>query len=295
MAISASFVLFVLVVIVLFLLIGKRKLSRLTSLKKKVVVTFAYAPTKLNYDNVVRAIENFSIRNLIGTGGFGSTYKVELDPSFLAVVKRLSIGRFQGIRQFNAEIRPLERKFGIRTFGNLETFIHERSGNNVEWSVIHKIAIDMAQALSFLHYSCVSRIVHHDIKPSNILLYEEFNAYLLDFRLAQLLEVFETHATTVITSAFGYVAPEYATTCRVSDKADAYSFGRSLILKCETQLNASSWSIAENQTFASLTGTYNLKSISAIVPIDMIINVTINQHVVEAAEHIGSLMSVLAV
>ncbi|CAL5368733.1 unnamed protein product [Camellia sinensis] len=109
--------------------------------------------------------------------------------------------------------------------GNLETFIHERSGNNVEWSVIHKIAIDMAQALPFLHYSCVSCIVHRDIKPSNILLYEEFNAYLSDFTLAQLLEVFETHATTDVASTFGYVAPEYATTCRVSNKANVYSFG----------------------------------------------------------------------
>lgn len=104
MAISASFVLFVLVVIVLFLLIGRRKLSRLTSLKKKVVVAFAYAPIKLNYDNVVRATGNFSIRNLIGTGDFGSTYKAELVPDFLVAVKRLSVGRFQGIRQFNAEI-----------------------------------------------------------------------------------------------------------------------------------------------------------------------------------------------
>ncbi|KAF5958511.1 hypothetical protein HYC85_005736 [Camellia sinensis] len=115
MAISTSFVLFVLVVIVLFLLIGSGKLSRLTSLKKKVVVTFAYALTKLNYDNVVREIENFSICNLIGTGGFGSTYKAELVPGFLVAVKRLSIGRFQGIRQFNAKIRTLGRKFSIRT------------------------------------------------------------------------------------------------------------------------------------------------------------------------------------
>ncbi|KAI7988972.1 putative leucine-rich repeat receptor-like protein kinase [Camellia lanceoleosa] len=77
-------------VIVLFLLIGRGKLSRLTSLKKKVAVTFTYAPTELNYDNVVRATENFTM-------------------------KRLSIGRFQGIWQFNVEIRTLGRKFGIRT------------------------------------------------------------------------------------------------------------------------------------------------------------------------------------
>lgn len=210
------------------------------------MVTFADAPTEVNYDNVVRATGNFSIRNLIGTGGFGSTYKAELVPGFLVAVKRLSIGRFQGLQQFDAEIKTLGRirhenlvtligyhvgeteMFLIYNFlsgGNLETFIHDRSGKNVQWPVIHKIAIHIAQALAYLHYSCVPRIVHRDIKPSNILLDEELNAYLSDFGLARLLEVSETHATTDVAGTFGYVAPEYATTCRVSDKADVYSFG----------------------------------------------------------------------
>lgn len=246
MATSASVVLFILSVIVLVLILGRRKLSRLASLRKKVVVTFVDTPIELNYDNVVGATGNFSNRNLIGTGGFGSTYKAELVAGFLLAVKRLSIGRFHGIQQFDAEIRTLGRirqnnlvtligyyvgeaeMFLIYNYlcgGNLETFIHERPGRNVQWPVIHKIALDIAQALSFLHYSCVPRIVHRDIKPSNILLDEEHNAYLSDFGLARLLEVSETHATTDVAGTFGYVAPEYATTCRVSDKADVYSFG----------------------------------------------------------------------
>ncbi|RVW45075.1 LRR receptor-like serine/threonine-protein kinase RPK2 [Vitis vinifera] len=233
-------------IMVLVLILGRRKISRLTSLRRKVVVTFADAPTEVNYDNVVRATGNFSIRNLIGTGGFGSTYKAELVPGFLVAVKRLSIGRFQGLQQFDAEIKTLGRirhenlvtligyhvgeteMFLIYNFlsgGNLETFIHDRSGKNVQWPVIHKIALHIAQALAYLHYSCVPRIVHRDIKPSNILLDEELNAYLSDFGLARLLEVSETHATTDVAGTFGYVAPEYATTCRVSDKADVYSFG----------------------------------------------------------------------
>lgn len=242
---SAS-VVCILIVLVFVIIFGRRKLGRLTSLRRKVVVTFADAPTELNYDNVVRATGNFSMQNLIGTGGFGSTYKAELIPGFLVAVKRLSIGRFQGIQQFDAEIRTLGRirhkhlvtligyyggeadMFLIYNYlsgGNLETFIHNRSANNVGWPVIHKIAIHIAQALAYLHYSCVPRIVHRDIKPSNILLDEELNAYLSDFGLARLLEVSETHATTDVAGTFGYVAPEYATTCRVSDKADVYSFG----------------------------------------------------------------------
>jgi Leucine-rich repeat (LRR) protein len=243
---SASVVLCILLLIFFVIIFGRRKLGRLTSLRRKVLVTFADAPTELSYDNVVRATGNFSIQNLIGTGGFGSTYKAELVPGFLVAVKRLSIGRFQGIQQFDAEITTLGRirhkhlvtligyyvgeaeMFLIYNYlsgGNLETFIHNRSGKNVEWTVIHKIASHIAQALAFLHYSCVPRIVHRDIKPSNILLDEELNAYLSDFGLARLLEVSETHATTDVAGTFGYVAPEYATTCRVSHKADVYSFG----------------------------------------------------------------------
>ncbi|XP_061962283.1 LRR receptor-like serine/threonine-protein kinase RPK2 [Populus nigra] len=243
---SASVVLCVSLVVVLFSFYGKKKSWRLSSLRGKVVVTFADAPAELTYDSVVRATGNFSMRNLIGTGGFGSTYKAELVPGYFIAVKRLSIGRFQGIQQFDAEIITLGRirhknlvtligyyvaeaeMFLIYNYlsgGNLETFIHDRPDTNVQWPVIHKIALDIAQALAYLHYSCAPRILHRDIKPSNILLDEELNAYLSDFGLAKLLEVSQTHATTDVAGTFGYVAPEYATTCRVSDKSDVYSFG----------------------------------------------------------------------
>ncbi|MQL81954.1 hypothetical protein Taro_014419 [Colocasia esculenta] len=127
-------------------------------------------------------------------GGFGSTYKAELLPGFLVAVKRLSIGRFQGLQQFDAEIRTLGRirhkKTLLHFWGG--DFIHDRSGKNACWSVIHKIALDVAQALAYTHYSCVPRIVS------------------------------ETHATTDGAGTFGYVAPAYSSTCRASD---VYSFG----------------------------------------------------------------------
>ncbi|KAL5995721.1 hypothetical protein ACLOJK_025790 [Asimina triloba] len=243
---SACVIVSVLVALVLVLVFGRKKLGRLAGLRRKVVVTFTHAPAELIYDNVIRATGNFSITNLIGAGGFGATYQAELVPGFLVAVKRLSMGRFQGLKQFDAEIRTLGRirhknlvtligyhmgeneTFLIYNYlsgGNLETFIHEGSDGNMRWPVIHKIALDVAHALAYLHYSCVPRIVHRDIKPSNILLDESLNAYLSDFGLARLLEVSVTHATTDVAGTFGYVAPEYATTCRVSDKSDVYSFG----------------------------------------------------------------------
>ncbi|RHN47374.1 putative protein kinase RLK-Pelle-LRR-XV family [Medicago truncatula] len=232
--------------IVLVICCRKGKLTRHSSIRRREVVTFQVVPIELSYDSVVTTTGNFSIRYLIGTGGFGSTYKAELSPGFLVAIKRLSIGRFQGMQQFETEIRTLGRIrhknlvtligyyvgkaemlliYNYLSGGNLEAFIHDRSGKNVQWPVIYKIAKDIAEALSYLHYSCVPRIVHRDIKPSNILLDEDLNAYLSDFGLARLLEVSETHATTDVAGTFGYVAPEYATTCRVSDKADVYSYG----------------------------------------------------------------------
>jgi len=235
-----------LLMILLFFVCERRKQAKISNLRTKVVVTFTDAPPELTYENLIRATGNFSIQNLIGSGGFGATYKAELVPGFLVAVKMLAMGRFQGLQQFDAEIRTLGRiqhrnlvtligyhlgesdTFLIYNYlsgGNLETFIHEMGSRNVSWTEVHKIAVDVAQALAFLHFSCTPRIIHRDIKPSNILLDEDLNAYLSDFGLARLIEVTQTHATTDVAGTFGYVAPEYATTCRVSDKADVYSFG----------------------------------------------------------------------
>jgi len=243
---AAAAVISFLLVILIFFVCERRKRAKISNLRTKMVVTFTDAPPELTYESLIRATSNFSIQNLIGTGGFGATYKAELAPGFLVAVKRLAMGRFQGLQQFDAEIRTLGRirhgnlvtligyhigesdTFLIYNYlsgGNLEKFIHEMGNRKVTWTEVHKIAVDVAQALAFLHGSCTPRIIHRDIKPSNILLDEHLNAYLSDFGLARLIEVTQTHATTDVAGTFGYVAPEYATTCRVSDKADVYSFG----------------------------------------------------------------------
>lgn len=242
---SATLIFVVLVLLVIFLVISKVRMVNL-NLKSKVVVTFTDTPVELTCSNVLRSTGNFSVQNLIGTGGFGATYRAELLPGYIIAVKRLSMGKFQGLQQFDAEIRTLGRirhknlvtlvgyhKGESDTFliynylsgGNLEAFIQNMSLKEIKWPLIHKIALDVALAIAYLHYSCAPRIVHRDIKPSNVLLDEKCNAYLSDFGLARLLEVSQTHATTSVAGTFGYVAPEYAITCRVSDKADVYSFG----------------------------------------------------------------------
>ncbi|CAA6653516.1 unnamed protein product [Spirodela intermedia] len=215
------------------------------SSERREVTVFMETQVPLTYENVVRATGYFTGSNCIGSGGFGATYKAEVAPGVILAIKRLSVGRVQGIQHFHAEIKTLGTRrhpnlvtligyhlgeaetFLIYNYlpgGNLEKFIRERSKRPVDWWMLHKIALDIARALKYLHHRS-NRILHRDVKPSNILLDNELNAYLSDFGLARLLGNSETHLTTDVEGTFGYVAPEYATMCRVSDKADVYSYG----------------------------------------------------------------------
>ncbi|KAK4799096.1 hypothetical protein SAY86_024461 [Trapa natans] len=244
---SASAIVSVLIaLIILFIYTRKWKPKRgLTCIRKEVRV-FEDIGVPLTFESVVRATSGFNTSNCIGSGGFGATYKAEIAPGVFLAIKRLSVGRFQGAQQFHAEVRTLGRlrhanlvtligyhaseteMFLIYNYlpgGNLEKFIQERSTRGVDWRTLHKIAFHIAKALTYLHDTCVPRVLHRDVKPSNILLDEDCNAYLSDFGLARLLGTSETHATTGVAGTFGYVAPEYAMTCRVSDKADVYSYG----------------------------------------------------------------------
>ncbi|XP_042498248.1 LRR receptor-like serine/threonine-protein kinase RPK2 [Macadamia integrifolia] len=245
---SASAIVSVLLALVVLFLYTRKCVpkSRVPGSGRKEVTIFNDIGVPLTFETVVRATGSFNASNCIGNGGFGATYKAEISPGVLVAIKRLSVGRFQGVQQFHAEIKTLGRMrhqnlvtligyhasetemFLIYNYlpgGNLEKFIQERSKRAVDWRILHKIALDVARALAYLHDQCVPRVLHRDVKPSNILLDNEYNAYLSDFGLARLLGTSETHATTGVAGTFGYVAPEYAMTCRVSDKADVYSYG----------------------------------------------------------------------
>ncbi|KAJ4760098.1 receptor-like protein kinase 2 [Rhynchospora pubera] len=245
---SASAIVSVLLALIILYIYTRKCLSRPSreSHRRREVTPFVDIGVPITYECVVRSTGNFNASNCIGSGGFGATYKAEIAPGVLVAIKRLAVGRFQGAQQFQAEVKTLGRcqhpnlvtligyhlgdseMFLIYNYlpgGNLERFIQERCKRPIDWRMLHKIALDVAQALAFLHDSCVPRILHRDVKPSNILLDTDFNAYLSDFGLARLLGNSETHATTGVAGTFGYVAPEYAMTCRVSDKADVYSYG----------------------------------------------------------------------
>ncbi|XP_010521466.1 PREDICTED: probable LRR receptor-like serine/threonine-protein kinase RPK1 [Tarenaya hassleriana] len=246
--VSASVIVFVLLVlVVLFIYTRKwKRNSQVQVAETREIRVFVDIGVPLTYEKIVRAAGYFSNSNCIGHGGFGSTYKAEVSPNVVIAVKRLSVGRFQGVQQFHAEIMTLEmvrhpnlvtligyhasetEMFLIYNYlpgGNLEDVIKERSESNLDWKILHKIALDIARALAYLHDQCSPKVLHRDIKPSNILLDNNYNAYLSDFGLSRLVGTSQSHVTTGVAGTFGYVAPEYAMTCRVSEKADVYSYG----------------------------------------------------------------------
>ncbi|KAF3794612.1 putative receptor-like protein kinase [Nymphaea thermarum] len=194
------------------------------------------------------ATNNFSAGNKIGEGGFGPVYKGYLSDGTIVAVKQLSSKSKQGSREFITEIGMISalqhpnlvRLYGCCTEGKQLLLVYEYMENNslaqalfgpeanklkLDWSTRHKICIGIARGLAYLHEESALKIVHRDIKCTNVLLDKDLNAKISDFGLAKLDENENTHISTHIAGTFGYMAPEYAMRGHLSFKSDVYSFG----------------------------------------------------------------------
>ncbi|XP_011082789.1 probable leucine-rich repeat receptor-like serine/threonine-protein kinase At3g14840 [Sesamum indicum] len=194
------------------------------------------------------ATNNFDPANKIGEGGFGPVYKGLLSDGTIIAVKQLSSKSKQGNREFVNEIgmiSALQHPHLVKLYGcciesNQLLLVYEYMENNslaralfgpeehqihLDWATRHKICIGIARGLAYLHEESRLKIVHRDIKATNVLLDENLVPKISDFGLAKLDEEDNTHISTRVAGTFGYMAPEYAMRGYLTDKADVYSFG----------------------------------------------------------------------
>ncbi|KDP32141.1 hypothetical protein JCGZ_12602 [Jatropha curcas] len=190
--------------------------------------------------------------NLIGSGGSGQVYKVQLKTGQTVAVKRLwgGIQKPETESVFRSEVDTLGRvrhsnivkllmccsgeEFRILVYeymenGSLGDVLHgEKDGGLMDWPERFAVAVGAAQGLAYLHHDCVPAIVHRDVKSNNILLDEEMRSKVADFGLAKTLQREKGEGDAVmsrVAGSYGYIAPEYGYTLKVTEKSDVYSFG----------------------------------------------------------------------
>ncbi|KFK28721.1 hypothetical protein AALP_AA7G038500 [Arabis alpina] len=204
----------------------------------------------IDFETLKAATDNFSPENELGRGGFGAVYKGVFYNGQEIAVKRLSGTSGQGDIEFKNEIlllaklqhRNLVRLLGFCIQGQERLLVYEYIKNAsldhfifdlekrqlLNWGVRYNMIRGVAKGLLYLHEDSRFRIIHRDLKASNILLDQEMNPKIADFGLAKLFDTGQTTThrfTKRIAGTYGYMAPEYAMHGKFSVKTDVFSFG----------------------------------------------------------------------
>ncbi|KAM6556077.1 hypothetical protein CsatB_003096 [Cannabis sativa] len=201
-----------------------------------------------NIYTISTATNNFSEANKLGEGGFGPVYKGTLEGGREIAVKSLSMNSGQGVNEFKNEIkliaklqhRNLVKIFGYCTHREMKLLIYEYMSNKsldyfifdesrsilLDWPKRFQIVCGIAKGLLYLHHDSRLRIIHRDLKASNILLDEDMNPKIADFGLAKTFGGDQIEGNThKVVGTYGYMAPEYASDGIFSIKSDVFSFG----------------------------------------------------------------------
>ncbi|GER50002.1 leucine-rich repeat protein kinase family protein [Striga asiatica] len=197
---------------------------------------------------LVEKIESLDEEDIVGSGGFGTVYRMVMNDCGTFAVKKIDRARDGSDQVFERELEILGSIKHINlvnlrgycrlptaklliydylAMGSLDYFLHDNLAEErlLNWNARVRIAVGSARGLAYLHHDCSPKIVHRDIKSSNILLDENLVPHVSDFGLAKLLVDEDTHVTTVVAGTFGYLAPEYLQSGRATEKSDVYSFG----------------------------------------------------------------------
>ncbi|KAH8964007.1 hypothetical protein BDL97_04G041100 [Sphagnum fallax] len=223
---------------------------------------FLHGPRKFSYRELSIATNAFSPEELLGRGGFGCVYKGMLrDTKALVAVKKISKDSQQGGNEFFAELSIISRiqhrnlvklqgwcsergewmlvydympnksldKLLFQNCSELEVAEHHQNSTamKLDWGMRHNVLLGIASALAYLHEDWSEhRVVHRDVKASNVMLDKDFNACLGDFGLARLIEQSKEVAdTTLVAGTVGYLAPELGRTGKATTMTDVFSYG----------------------------------------------------------------------
>ncbi|XP_024380996.1 probable L-type lectin-domain containing receptor kinase S.7 [Physcomitrium patens] len=228
---------------------GSKSKKRGSVLVQKPADTTFYGPRIFTFRELSTATKQFSAEEVLGRGAFGSVFKGTLKDGSIVAVKQIAHDSNQGEREFLAEVSIISR-IRHQNLVQLQGWCHEKGnlllvydympngsldklleGNNANaklagWDLRHSVLRGVACALSYLHEECQQCVLHRDVKPSNVLLDENFSPHLADFGLARLIHhTTDNVQTTIIAGTRGYLAPELAQVGKASTKSDVFSFG----------------------------------------------------------------------
>lgn len=212
---------------------------------------FGKPPRWFTYAELELATGGFSQANFLAEGGFGSVHRGILPDGQAVAVKQHKLASSQGDQEFCSEVEVLScaqhrnvvmligfciedgRRLLVYEYicnGSLDSHLYGRHRDTLEWSARQKIAVGAARGLRYLHEECrVGCIVHRDMRPNNILITHDFEPLVGDFGLARWQPDGDTGVETRVIGTFGYLAPEYAQSGQITEKADVYSFGVVLV------------------------------------------------------------------
>ncbi|KAF8037036.1 hypothetical protein BT93_B0071 [Corymbia citriodora subsp. variegata] len=230
--------------------VGYRKLSKKREVQKRlfgVPAIVRRSNLNFNYELLEKATDFFDESRKLGQGGAGSVFKGILPDGRVVAVKRLVFNTRQWVDDFFNEVnlisgiqhKNLVRLLGCSIEGPESLLVYEYVPNRsldqilfvknatriLSWQERLNVISGTAEGLAFLHGPCGVKIIHRDIKSSNVLLDEDLTAKIADFGLVRCLDPEKSHVSTGIAGTLGYMAPEYLVKGQLTEKADVYSFG----------------------------------------------------------------------
>ncbi|MED6168871.1 Cell division control protein 2 [Stylosanthes scabra] len=214
---------------------------------EKLAKSLRRSSLNFKYTSLEKATGSFDESNKLGQGGFGTVYKGVLPDGREIAIKRLYFNNKHRAADFYNEVNiisSVEHKNLVRLLGcscsgpesllvyeylpnrSLDRFIFDKSkGRQLNWEKRCEIMVGTAEGLAYLHEKSKTKIIHRDIKASNILLDAKLRTKIADFGLARSFQEDKSHISTAIAGTLGYMAPEYIAHGQLTEKADVYSFG----------------------------------------------------------------------